>query len=921
MSFGSILYALLFQPLQILFEAIYKFAYSVIQNKGVAIIILSLAMNFLVLPLYRRADAIQEQERNIEAKLEKGVSHIKKTFKGDERMMMLQTYYRQNNYKPTYVLRGVTSLFLQIPFFIAAYRFLSTYSGIKDVSFGLINDLSTPDKLLTLFGISINILPIIMTVINLISSALYSKDYPAKTKIQLYITALFFLVFLYNSPSGLVFYWTLNNAFSLIKTLTLKSKNPAKVGKEFLAIGGIALSIYSFFIDDTYTEKSLVFTLLGIVCVFPILFALVREKNPAKRKPKKIKEYKYNTKLFVAGCVFMAVLTGLVIPSAVISSSPQEFVFTSYYQSPLWYLVSSTCIAVGTFVIWFGVFYWLANSKVRAAYTKAICIISCLAITNYMFFGKNSGILNSSLQYTAETNTISISANEMIVNLIVVAVIIVVMLIIYKKLTKQITSLLLVCTIALCGMGTVNIVKINSSVANIYTNSEKDNTFNIKLSKTGKNVVVIMLDRGFGPYIPYFFNEKPELIKQYDGFTYYSNTISFGGHTNFASSAFFGGYEYTPAEINSRKNEKLVTKHNEALKVMPAIFSSKGYNVTLCNSNYANYQWIPDLSVFDDMKGVKAYNTGDDYVDNKTKKETIKNNRRNFFVYSLMKSSPIVLQSDIYNNGNYLGSSVSQHRTNDYIATGNYSEFIKAYSVLTSLSDITSTTSNKVGEVLLMTNNTTHEPQLLQEPQYEPANQIDNTKYYKDADRFNLNGKKLAMNNFTQIASYETNMASIIQLGNWFDYLREIGVWDNTKIILASDHAFETYQLNDLILNDTGTVTNDMEYFTPLLMVKDFNSTGFNTSDEFMTNADIPTIAFESTVKNPVNPYTNKKIDNQEKYAHKQYIISSDYCTVNINNGNQFLPADWYTTQDSVWDKSNWKLVAKDDVLTNDDVK
>lgn len=84
-----------------------------------------------------------------------------------------------------------------------------------------------------------------------------------------------------------------------------------------------------------------------------------------------------------------------------------------------------------------------------------------------------------------------------------------------------------------------------------------------------------------------------------------------------------------------------------------------------------------------------------------------------------------------------------------------------------------------------MTNNTTHEPQLLQEPQYEPANQIDNTKYYKNADRFNLNGKKLAMNNFTQIASYETNMASIIQLGNWFDYLREIGVWDNTKIVLA----------------------------------------------------------------------------------------------------------------------------------------
>lgn len=32
--------------------------------------------------------------------------HIRKTFKGDERFMMIQTYYRQNDYKPVYVLRG-----------------------------------------------------------------------------------------------------------------------------------------------------------------------------------------------------------------------------------------------------------------------------------------------------------------------------------------------------------------------------------------------------------------------------------------------------------------------------------------------------------------------------------------------------------------------------------------------------------------------------------------------------------------------------------------------------------------------------------------------------------------------------------------------------------------------------------------------
>ena len=67
MSFGTILYTLLFQPLQVLFEVIYSIAYSIIGNRGLTIIALSVAMNFLVLPLYRRADAMQEQERDIEA--------------------------------------------------------------------------------------------------------------------------------------------------------------------------------------------------------------------------------------------------------------------------------------------------------------------------------------------------------------------------------------------------------------------------------------------------------------------------------------------------------------------------------------------------------------------------------------------------------------------------------------------------------------------------------------------------------------------------------------------------------------------------------------------------------------------------------------------------------------------------------------
>ena len=196
MSFWEILDTAFLKPLQILFEMIYIMTNKVIGNPGVSIVVLSLAINFLVLPLYRRADAMQEEERDMEAKLHRGVAHIKKTFRGDERMMMLQTYYRQNGYKPAYVLRSAMPLFLQIPFFIAAYRFLSGLSLLEGVAFGPIADLGKPDGMLSIADVSVNLLPIAMTVINLISCGIFTKGSTLKSKIQLYAMALFFLIFL-----------------------------------------------------------------------------------------------------------------------------------------------------------------------------------------------------------------------------------------------------------------------------------------------------------------------------------------------------------------------------------------------------------------------------------------------------------------------------------------------------------------------------------------------------------------------------------------------------------------------------------------------------------------------------------------------------------------------------------------------------
>ena len=284
MSLISVLETLFIGPLKLLFEIIFQVAYKFVNHPGLSIVVLSLVMNILVLPLYKRADAMQEEARDIEAKLSRGVNHIKKAFSGDERMMIMQTYYRQNNDKPTHALNGSVSLLLEVPFFMAAYQFLSHLDVLSGVSLGPIRDLASPDALITIGSFTVNVLPVLMTLINVISSAIYLKGFPLKTKIQLYGMAAFFLVFLYTSPSGLVFYWTLNNIFSLLKNIFYKIKNPAAVIRIITAILGVIGIVLAFVLYPFSSLKCKCLIFLGVCLLLPIAVHLIKSKCHFKVK-------------------------------------------------------------------------------------------------------------------------------------------------------------------------------------------------------------------------------------------------------------------------------------------------------------------------------------------------------------------------------------------------------------------------------------------------------------------------------------------------------------------------------------------------------------------------------------------------------------------------------------------------------------
>ena len=869
MNFLAALYTLVIYPIELLFEIVFSVIFKTSGNAIVSIIILSLVFNLVVLPLYRRADSIQEEAREKEIRLAPVIRHIKQSFKGDERFMILQTYYRQNGYSPVNVLKSSVSLLLQIPFFIAAYRMLSGCSILAGASAGPVKDLSSPDGLLVIGGLAINILPVLMTVINIISGVIYGKGLPLKSKMQMYLIAAVFLVFLYNSPSGLVFYWTLNNLFSLGKNIVMLAVRKKKVASS---------------------------------------------EDPGKKKagqPDAVKAKRSNY-LFAASAFFLAMFTGLFVPSNVLSASPQEFMNRYTMSNPAFYLFHPILTGIGLFVLWAGLFYYLASPKGRSIMSKVMFIMCFGALLNNALYSNLFGDMVVTLQYV---NAPHFDTEEMIwdgVFLLFAAGVCVILL----RYTKSLPTIITACgAVALIVISCTNITKINEQHKLAFRSySAELPTFS--LSKDGQNVVVLMLDRALGSMVPYIMNEKPELKESFDGFTWYRNALSYGQSTNFASPALYGGYDYTPEKINARSSEPLVDKQNEALKVMPTLFTKEGWECTFINPTYAGYSWIPDLTVFKDFEGLKAYNTGYHYLPDLPEKCTSLEATlcRNLYCYSLYKSVPVALQPGLYDGGRYnmTGSITSEESSSFQIvngtsrALGHYLSFEAEYYALKSMGSMTKITENG-NNMIIMSNKSTHDMSMLSEPEYEPKYYIDNTEYDEThKDRFTVDGKTLKMETTAHYVFYEMNAAALISVGRWLDYLKEQGVYDNTRIIVVADHGYGNGQFDELIFHNEDQKF-DAQGYIPLMMYKDFGSHGFKISDEFMTNADTPALAAQGLIKDPVNPFTGNPLSGPDYKKGPQKVIFSTGWDVLTNGTNTFDKSQWYSASENVWDRSKWK--------------
>ena len=227
------------------------------------------------------------------------------------------------------------------------------------------------------------------------------------------------------------------------------------------------------------------------------------------------------------------------------------------------------------------------------------------------------------------------------------------------------------------------------------------------------------------------------------------------------------------------------------------------------------------------------------------------------------------------------------------------------YSALYYLPQFAKIEATEEGSFVAFINQLTHETDALifEAPDYKPKSKVTNT----GSSIFNGN------------IAYNTQMASFKLLGTFFDYLRENGIYDNTRIVIVSDHGGE-HQEDDFEKDDaldraiTGGQYWGRGHYHCLLMFKDFNASGdIKFDDTFMTNADTPSIAIQGgLLKNENHPFTGKPLKVKDKNSFS-ILNTSRAQSTRIRKEKSFdvKPDEWFTVKNDIFIDENWSRLNK----------
>ncbi|TAG09419.1 MAG: membrane protein insertase YidC [Verrucomicrobia bacterium] len=180
---------------------------------GLAIIFLTITVRFAIWPLHAKSTHTMKRM----AKLQPEMAKLKEKYPDDPNKLNTEMMglYRKYGINP---LGGCLPMFLQIPIFFGFYRMLQYAVELRGEGFLWVHDLSQPDTLTYLFGIPINILPIVMAITSFLQIRMTPMTGDKMQQNIMRLMPLMFFFFCYNFASALALYWTTQNIFSIGQT-------------------------------------------------------------------------------------------------------------------------------------------------------------------------------------------------------------------------------------------------------------------------------------------------------------------------------------------------------------------------------------------------------------------------------------------------------------------------------------------------------------------------------------------------------------------------------------------------------------------------------------------------------------------------------------------------------------------------------
>jgi len=202
---------------------------NLIQNYGIAIIILTIFTKILLWPLGAKSYKSMGEMKKIQPLM----AELREKYKNDKKKMNQEVMLLYKTYKVN-PLGGCLPMVVQIPVFFALYRMLYEAIELRHAPFFLwINDLSAPDRLFNFdFSIPFMQAPYGIPVLTIImggSMLLQQKmsppmGDPMQAKMMMFMPVIFTVIFI-NFSSGLVLYWLTNNLLSIAQQHYIMKKN------------------------------------------------------------------------------------------------------------------------------------------------------------------------------------------------------------------------------------------------------------------------------------------------------------------------------------------------------------------------------------------------------------------------------------------------------------------------------------------------------------------------------------------------------------------------------------------------------------------------------------------------------------------------------------------------------------------------